>query len=74
MSEQKQHLWLRAETKLHEHRAALTPTTAQQLMAAGFEITVEQDPERIFSIDEYRSSVPPLLPLPPGAELRERKG
>ncbi|MCJ8298975.1 MAG: saccharopine dehydrogenase [Pseudomonadales bacterium] len=47
------HLWLRAETKPLEERTALPPEHAKQLLAAGFKITVEQCPQRIFSIDNY---------------------
>lgn len=46
-------LWLRCETKEFEHRAALTPATAKKLMDAGFKITVERDPQRIFKDEEY---------------------
>ncbi|SCV71065.1 BQ2448_3827 [Microbotryum intermedium] len=46
-------LWLRCETKEFEHRGCLTPTTAKQLMDAGFQITVEEDPQRIFDDAEY---------------------
>ncbi|KAJ1301451.1 hypothetical protein OPQ81_008709 [Rhizoctonia solani] len=45
--------WLRCEKKEFEHRAALTPTTAKKLIDAGFEITVERDPQRIFDDEEY---------------------
>lgn len=48
-----QSIWLRCETKPAEHRSALTPTTAKQLIDAGFEVTVESDPQRIFSDDEF---------------------
>ena len=48
-------LWLRCETKQFEKRAALTPTTAKKLRDAGFDITVEKDPERIFDISEYEA-------------------
>lgn len=49
----KQNLWLRCETKPAEHRSALTPTTAKQLLDAGFDITVERDPQRIFNDEEF---------------------
>lgn len=39
--------------KKAEHRAALTPTTAKKLLDAGFDITVERDPQRIFDDEEY---------------------
>jgi saccharopine dehydrogenase (NAD+, L-lysine-forming) len=48
------HLWLRAETKPMEHRAALTPETAKKLIDAGFRITVEESTQRIFDDDEYK--------------------
>lgn len=48
-----QPLWLRCEKKPLEHRAALTPTTAKKLIDAGFTITVERDPQRIFKDEEY---------------------
>ncbi|KXS16893.1 saccharopine dehydrogenase [Gonapodya prolifera JEL478] len=47
------HIWVRAETKPHEHRAALTPKTAKQLIDAGFKVTVERSSQSIFTIDEY---------------------
>ena len=49
--------WLRAETKPLERRAALTPTTAKQLIDAGFEIFVERDTQRIFAEEEYEKCV-----------------
>jgi len=48
-------VWLRCETKSFERRAALTPTTAKRLLDAGFDVAVEEDPQRIFDIEEYRS-------------------
>ncbi|QQX79387.1 saccharopine dehydrogenase [Shewanella sp. KX20019] len=38
----KVHIWLRAETKPLEERIALTPSVAEQLLQAGFKITVEE--------------------------------
>ncbi|CEH12998.1 saccharopine dehydrogenase [Ceraceosorus bombacis] len=52
-SQHRQQLYLRCEMKPHEHRAALTPTTARKLIDAGFDITVERDPQRIFEDEEY---------------------
>ncbi|KAG8914988.1 Saccharopine dehydrogenase [Tulasnella sp. 417] len=49
----RQPLWLRCEKKEFERRAALTPTTARKLIDAGFDITVERDPQRIFDDEEY---------------------
>ncbi|WFD34339.1 Saccharopine dehydrogenase [Malassezia cuniculi] len=53
MSTATQPLWLRCETKPAEHRSALTPTTARALIDAGFHITVERDPQRIFADEEF---------------------
>ncbi|TFY80418.1 hypothetical protein EWM64_g3590 [Hericium alpestre] len=47
--------WLRCEKKEFEHRAALTPTTAKQLLDAGFKIYVERDEQRIFDDSEYEA-------------------
>ncbi|KAN0060396.1 Saccharopine dehydrogenase [Thecaphora frezii] len=52
-SSTRQPLYLRCEMKPAEHRAALTPNTANALIHAGFDITVESDPQRIFKDEEY---------------------
>lgn len=49
----RQPIYLRCEMKKAEHRAALTPTTAKKLIDAGFDVTVERDPQRIFDDEEY---------------------
>ncbi|EJT99872.1 saccharopine dehydrogenase [Dacryopinax primogenitus] len=51
----RQPLWLRCETKPFERRAALTPSTARELIKDGFTITVERDPQRIFDDEEYET-------------------
>ncbi|KAL0567214.1 Saccharopine dehydrogenase [Marasmius crinis-equi] len=51
----KPQLWLRYEKKEFEKQTALTPTTAKQLIDAGFEIIVERDQQRIFSDAEYET-------------------
>lgn len=53
MSTTRQPIYLRCEMKPFEHRAALTPTTAKKLIDAGFDVTVERDPQRIFDDEEY---------------------
>ena len=45
--------WLRCEKKEFERRSALTPKMAQKLVAAGFQITVERDEQRIFDDKEF---------------------
>lgn len=59
ISSMKTHLWLRCETKPFETRAALTPAAAKKLIEAGINVTVEQDPKRIFDIEEYRKYASP---------------
>lgn len=42
--------------------SALTPTTAKKLLDAGFDVTVERDPQRIFDDAEFEASVPRCSP------------
>lgn len=46
-------LWLRAETKAFEQRTLLTPGSAAQLLAHGYDVVVERCEQRIFDDDEY---------------------
>ncbi|WP_372762746.1 saccharopine dehydrogenase [Pseudoalteromonas sp.] len=50
----KVHIWLRAETKPHEQRTALSPKGAKKLIAAGFKVTVECSPQNIFTQEQYQ--------------------
>lgn len=47
------HLWLRAESRPNERRAALTPDGTRALVARGFRVTVEESPHRIVPLDAY---------------------
>lgn len=47
------HFWLRAESKAFERRTALPPESAKALLDAGYSLTIEADPDRIFSLEEY---------------------
>jgi saccharopine dehydrogenase (NAD+, L-lysine-forming) len=51
---QKAHIWLRAETKPHEQRTALSPKGAKALIEAGFKVTVECSSQNIFNQELYR--------------------
>jgi len=53
---------LRSETKPLEHRSALTPTTAAELIKAGYEVNIERSPERIFDDDEFSAVGAKLVP------------
>lgn len=50
----KPHIWLRAETKQDEQRTALTPNGAKQLIAAGFQVSIEQSQQSIFNDADYQ--------------------
>jgi len=47
------HIWLRAESRADEARAPLTPTGAAKLIAAGFQVTVENSQQRAVPFGEY---------------------
>ncbi|ANZ74635.1 BA75_01085T0 [Komagataella pastoris] len=56
-------LHLRAETKPLEARAALTPSTAKELLDTGkFEIFVEKSGQSIFAIEEYEKAGTNIVP------------
>lgn len=59
---QQQRIYLRSEAKPHEHRSALTPTTAKALIDAGWDVTVERDPQRIFDDEEFEAVGAKLSP------------
>ncbi|MER6526276.1 saccharopine dehydrogenase [Streptomyces sp. NPDC001508] len=46
-------LWLRHEVRSTERRAAVVPTDAARLVAAGHQVTVERSPQRVFPTGEY---------------------
>ncbi len=48
------HLWLRAEQREHEERVGLTPDGAADLLAKGFQVSVEESHVRAIQIDGYR--------------------
>lgn len=50
------HLWLRAEAKPFERRAALTPETAGKLVASGHAVSVEECDNRIFGTEQYQQA------------------
>lgn len=52
----------RAESKPLEHRSAITPTTAQKLCDAGYEVHIERSPLSIFDDSEYEKTGATLVP------------
>lgn len=58
----KAHIWLRAETKPHEQRTALSPTGAKALIDAGFKVTIECSSQNIFNQALYQEVDAELVP------------
>ncbi len=55
-------LHVRAETKPLEHRSAVTPSIAKQLVDAGYTVNVERSELSIFDDSEYESTGASLVP------------
>src|SRR4051794_41737515 len=47
------HVWIRSEPRGTERRAPVVPADVPLLLDAGFEVTVEESPQRIFAVEEY---------------------
>lgn len=50
------HLWVRAEQRQNEERVGITPHGVAELLAKGFNVTVEESSQRVIPIDEYRAT------------------
>ena len=50
------HIWMRAESRPHEARAALTPKGAAELIARGCRVTVEASRQRAIPLDAYSAA------------------
>ena len=50
------HVWIRSEARSTERRAPVVPADVPQLLDAGFEVTVEESPQRIFAVEEYAAA------------------
>ncbi|NLU80656.1 saccharopine dehydrogenase [Micromonospora sp. HNM0581] len=46
-------LWIRAETRSTEQRVPIVPADAGRLVRAGFTVTVEESPQRVFPLAAY---------------------
>ncbi|KAH8899375.1 Formate/glycerate dehydrogenase catalytic domain-like protein [Thozetella sp. PMI_491] len=55
-------LHLRAEDKVAEHRAALTPSVTKKLIDAGYVVNVERSSQSVFDDDEYAAVGATLVP------------
>jgi saccharopine dehydrogenase (NAD+, L-lysine-forming) len=40
------HIWIRAEERPNEQRVGVTPDGVAELLRAGFQVTLEEDPSR----------------------------
>ena len=56
------HIWLRAEARPLERRAALTPETAGVLVTSGHALSVEECDNRIFNTGEYKETGCRIVP------------
>jgi len=50
------HIWVRAESRPHEERVGITPQGATKLLAAGYQVTVEESRQRILPIADYAAA------------------
>src|SRR5579859_1428874 len=52
----KPRIWMRGEVRPTERRAPIVPADASRLTSRGFDLTVEESPQRIFPIAEYSAA------------------
>lgn len=57
------HLWVRAEQRANERRVGLTPEWAAALIAAGFRVTLEENPHRCLPAAAYAQAGCDLAPF-----------
>lgn len=50
------HVWIRSESRATERRAPVVPADVPLLLDAGFQVTVEESPQRVFPIEEYAAA------------------
>ncbi len=56
------HLWVRAEVRPTERRAPVVPDDVGRLVAAGFQVTVEESAQRAFDINAYAEAGATVVP------------
>ncbi|MDH6110345.1 saccharopine dehydrogenase (NAD+, L-lysine-forming) [Kitasatospora sp. MAP12-15] len=49
-------LWIRHEARSTERRAPIVPADARRLVEHGFQVTVEESPQRVFPLEEYTAA------------------
>ena len=50
------HVWIRSESRATERRAPVVPADVPLLLDAGFEVSVEDSPQRSFGTEEYAAA------------------
>jgi saccharopine dehydrogenase (NAD+, L-lysine forming) len=55
-------LWMRSEIRPSERRAPIVPADAQLLTSQGFELTVEESPQRAFPVSAYAAAGCRIMP------------
>ncbi|MCP5076343.1 MAG: saccharopine dehydrogenase [Rhodobacteraceae bacterium] len=50
------HIWVRAEQRDNEKRVGITPAGVAKMLAAGFDVTVEESSCRAIGLDSYRAT------------------
>lgn len=50
------HVWIRSESRSTERRVPVVPADVSLLLDVGFEVTVEESPQRVFPIEEYAAA------------------
>lgn len=56
------HLWVRAESRANEERVGIMPRGVRDLLARGFQVTVEESPHRIVPVAEYAATGATIAP------------
>ncbi len=56
------HLWIRHEARSTERRTPVVPDDVRRLVEAGFTVTVEESPQRVFTIEEYAAAGAAVAP------------
>jgi saccharopine dehydrogenase (NAD+, L-lysine-forming) len=56
------HLWIRHESRPTERRTPVVPADVRRLVEAGVTVTVEESPQRVFTIEEYAAAGAAVAP------------
>ena len=65
------HLWIRHEARSTERRTPVVPDDVRRLVEAGVTVTVEESPQRVFTIEEYAAVGAAVAPADSWTEAPE---